>query len=52
MHLVPDHNKQGIQNLLKNNDEWIYDGSMLKISTSYLGNDWLAGLIDDVKKIS
>ena len=52
MYLVPDHDKQGIQNLLKHNDEWVYDGSMLKISTNYLHHDWLVGLIEDVRYLT
>jgi len=52
LYLVPDHNKSGVQNLLKVNDEWIYDGNVLKISTNYLGKNWLQKLIKDVEYLT
>ncbi|MGB0756983.1 MAG: DEAD/DEAH box helicase [Patescibacteria group bacterium] len=44
MQFVPDVNKKHIRSLLDKNDNFIYDGTELKIKTSHLGDDWLTKL--------
>lgn len=48
--LIPDHNNKIIKKLLAHNDNWLYDGSHLKIQTKeMLTDNWLEELIANVK---
>jgi len=52
LYLIPDHDKTYIRKLLDMNDAWQYDGSVLKINSQYLGNNWLDQLFSDLDNLT